>query len=74
MKHRRTAIATVLRWPLPARWLGLGVLLVLNCIGWCIQRSRRPIRTAWAVWLALPEVARMALILIGFVALAVASG
>jgi hypothetical protein len=70
----KSALATVLRWPLPARWLGLGVLLAVNCIGWCIQRSRRPLRYAWLAWLALPEVARLAVILIGFVALAVASG
>lgn len=42
----KPALATVLKWPMPLRWLGLAVLLLAVVIGWCCVRFSRFWRAA----------------------------
>ncbi len=42
----KPALALVLRWPLPWRWMGLGALLGATVLGWCCVRFYRLWRVA----------------------------
>ena len=53
----KTALATVLRWPLPARWLGLGALLLAVGCGWCGVRAAR-------IWQAATPPGRTAILIL----------